>query len=166
MVLEDGGLQATLGLKVRDPSMLQQCIFGDPIAWLPPSLNCSLQGKVYIVTCDNCLEEVAMEDNQSSTNPTKPGGETRLNYVGMTGTSLHARSLSHLKDIRAKDQSNSLAKHIRLVHGDIPTTFTMRPMSSHRTVLSRYKTEAVYIEKQLVGSSLNNKTEGSRGGLV
>ena len=133
------------------------------------STDCSLQDKVYIITCDECLEEVTTGTTHTHPiilKPTRPGGEARPNYVGTTGTSLHARSLLHLKSIKAKDQSNALANHIRLVHGDIPTTFTMRLMSSHRTVLNIFKTEAVFIEKQVVGSSMNQKREGGRGGLV
>ena len=133
------------------------------------STDCSLQDKVYIITCDECLEEVTTGTTHTHPiilKPTRPGGEARLNYVGTTGTSLHAWSLLKLKSIKAKDQSNALANHIRLVHGDIPTTFTMRLMSSHRTVLNIFKTEAVFIEKQVVGSSMNQKREGGRGGLV
>ena len=42
----------------------------------------------------------------------------------------------------------------------------MRVVSSHMTTLSRYKMEAVTIEHQVKGSSMNQKTEGGRGGLV
>ena len=169
MVLEDGGLPATLGLKLRNPFRALQCTFGDPNCMVSPSTDCSLQDKVYIITCNECLDEVTTGTTNTLPiilKPTRPGGEARLNYVGTTGTSMHARSILHLKSIKAKDQSNALANHIRLAHGDIQTTFTMSLMSSHRTVLNRFKTEAVYIEKQVVGSSLNQKREGGRGGLV
>ena len=79
---------------------------------------------------------------------------------------MHARGLSHLKDISSKKKSNALWNHILTVHGGVVQRFTMRVMSSHRTTLSRYKMEAVTIEHQFKGSSMNQKTEGGRGGLV
>ena len=79
---------------------------------------------------------------------------------------MHTRGLSHLKDIPAKKKSNALWNHIMSVHGGQIQVFTMRPMSSHRTTLSRYKMEALTIEHQVPGTSMNQKTEGGRGGLV
>ena len=59
-----------------------------------------------------------------------------------------------------------MAKHMAEAHRGVDQGFMMKPMSSHRTVLRRYKSEGVLIEKQIEGSSINNKIEGGRGGLI
>ena len=86
----------------------------------------------------------------------------------MTGTSLHARGKSHLTAVRLKTKSNALALHCINAHEGIMQQFLMKSCTSHRTVLSCYKTEAVYIERQMIGSSLNNRLEGGggRGGVI
>ena len=105
MVLEDGGLPTTLGLKLRNPFRAQQCTFGDPNCMVSASTDCSLQDKVYVITCNECLDEVTTGTTNTQPiilKPTRPGGEARLNYVGTTGTSLHARSLLHHKSSRPR----------------------------------------------------------------
>ena len=84
----------------------------------------------------------------------------------MTGTSLHARAASYARDIKYKNSSNVLALHIKTAHAGKVQQFTMKSCTSHRMVLSRYKTEGVYIEYQMCGTSLNARTEGGHGGLV
>ena len=126
---------------------------------------------VYIVTCDNinCQKKVTEgPENRLGPKPTEAGGEPRLNYIGMTGTSLHARGKSHLTSIKSKSMNNALALHCENMHAGEMQPFTMKSCSSHRTVLSRYKTEAVYIEHQMLSTSLNNRVEGGggRGGIV
>ena len=164
MVLEDGGVPATLGLKKRDPFRVERCRFKDDNCRVDPSTDCSQQGRVYILTCNACPEAVA--GGVARGKPTEPGGEARLNYVGMTGTSLHARSLAHTASVKYSTMTNAMAKHMADDHDGHDMGFTMKPMSSHRTVLSRYKTEGVVIEKQIKNTSLNSKIEGGRGGLV
>ena len=164
MVLEDGGVPATLGLKIRDPFRQEECRFKDTKCRVDPKTDCSQQGRVYIITCNGCPEPV--EGAVANGKVTEPGGEVRPNYVGMTGTSLHARSLAHTSSIKYKVNSNAMAKHMSEEHEGQDMGFTMKPMSSHRTVLGRYKTEGVVIEKQVRNTSLNSKIEGGRGGLV
>ena len=89
-----------------------------------------------------------------------------MNYIGMTGTSMHARSRSHCQSIRYNHSNNALAKHVTDKHNGESPGFTMKPVSSFRTVLRRYKGEGVIIEKQQPNTSLNGKIEGGRGGLV
>ena len=135
-----------------------------------PKVDCSLQGRVYICTCSGCSEEILTGDsnrvNHGTNKSNQPGGEHRPNYIGMTGCSMHSRGQAHLKDIASKKKSNALWNHIQTVHGGTIQRFTMRVVSSHMTTLSRYKMEAVTIEHQVKGSSMNQKTEGGRGGLV
>ena len=70
-----------------------------------------------------------------------PGGKGHPNYVGMTGTSPNTRGMSHLKDIRAGNQQNVMAKHIKEIHSGKSQSFTMKSMASSRTVLGRCKGE-------------------------
>ena len=94
------------------------------------------------------------------------GGETKPNYIGMNGTSLHARGVSHQQSVRSRNTSNALALHIRDAHAGVEQQFSMDACTSHRTVMTRYKTEGVYIEHQSVGTSLNSRMEEGCGGLV
>ena len=163
MVLEDRGTPATLGLKVRDPFRDEEYRFKDPSCQVSPSVDCSMQDQTYIITCNGCQEAVG---TSNGIKPNMPGGEGCPNYIGMTGTSLHARAKAHTQSVRSGTQSNAIAKHTKTCHNGVAQGFTMKPMAAHRTVLSRYKAEGIYIEKQIPLSSLNNKTEGGRGGLV
>ena len=134
-----------------------------------PKVDCSQQGQVYICTCSGCSEEILTGDvndiNHGTKRSNQPGGEHRPNYIGMTGTSMHARGQSHLKDIASRKKSNALWNHILTVHGGHVQRFTMRVVSSHRTTLSRYKMEAVSIEHQIKGTSMNKKQRGAEGVL-
>ena len=165
MVLEDGGIPITMGLKSRDPFRTQECTFSDVNCMVDTTTDCSQQDKVYIITCNGCMQDITTPP-MTGLKPTEPGGEARYNYVGMTGTSMHARAKSHAQCISSMNKSNALAKHVHDIHNGTSPGFTMKPMASYRTVLRRYKGEGVLIEKQIVGSSLNGKIEGGRGGLV
>ena len=163
MVLEDGGAPATLGLKTRDPFRTDECRFKDPDCQVSTSVDCSRQDLTYIITCNGCLEEIG---TSNGIRPNLPGGERRVNYVGMTGSSLHSRAKAHAQSVRSGAVSNAIAKHTINTHNGVAQGFTMKPMAAHRTVLNRYKAEGIYIEKQIPFTSLNSKTEGGRGGLV
>ena len=118
-------------------------MFKDRNCRVDKKTDCSQQDRVYIITCNGCPEPVEGAESRGKTN--EPGGETRPNYVGMTGTSLHSRSLAHTASVKYKNTSNAMARHMVDEHGGLDQGFMMKPMSSHRTVLSRYKTEGVVI---------------------
>ena len=100
MVIEDGGLPVTLGAKLRDPFRTPQCTYKDPQCIVDVRADCSQQAQVYICTCLGCSEEIISDMvNTGTIKSNKPGGEFCPNYVGMTGTSMHTRGLSHLKDM-------------------------------------------------------------------
>ena len=169
LVLEDGGLPVTLGLKKRDPFRVNGCTFKDKKCIVSPNTDCSRQGQVYIITCKSCKSNV-YEGPKPMVHPkwNEAGGEGRANYIGMTGTSLHARAASHLAAVTSKNKSNALYMHILDVHMDNANEveFEMKACTSHRRVISRYKTEAIYIEKQSIGTSMNARLKGGHGGLV
>ena len=124
---------------------ISDCTYNDPTCMVDPAVDCSGQGKVYIVVCGGCNEKVVEgPDNKMNPKPTEAGGEDRRNYIGMTGTSLHARAKSHLAAVKSKNMSNALALHCHKMHADEEQTFTMKTCTSHRTVLSRYKRGCIY----------------------
>ena len=85
MVIEDGGLTATRGAKMRDLFRIHQYTFMNPTCLADPKTDCSQQCKVYICTCDGCSEEVITEEVNTGTNRSnQPGGEFRPNYIGIT----------------------------------------------------------------------------------
>ena len=92
LVVEDGGVPATLGIKSRDPFRSEGCTFRDPNCMVDIKNDCSKQDQIYIVTCNGCKESVNQQEvGWSNKRKTDPGGEGHPNYVGMTGTSLHTK---------------------------------------------------------------------------
>ena len=167
LVVEEGGLPVTLGLRVKDPFRRDGCTFKDPECMVDAGVNCSKQDSVYCITCDGCQENVFQGPNPlHMPRSTDAGGETRLHYIGMTGTSLHCRGKSHLAAVKRLDRSNALAHHLIDRHAGEKQPFTMKMCTSNKTVLNRYKSEAIFIEYQISGSSLNDRIEGGRGGLI
>ena len=59
-----------------------------------------------------------------------------------------------------------MTNHIQEAHLSALQTFNIIYMAAFRTVLGRYKAEAVYIEKKKVSASLNFMIERGRRGLV
>ena len=165
MVFEDGGIPATLGLRERDPFRQLGCQFKDPTCMVDPKTDCSQQGQVYVITCNVCQTEVR-DTTRSGQRSTDPGGEPNPNYVGMTGTSLHARAISHTMAIKCLDNKNAMAKHTIEIHQGVSPGFKMSSMYRCKTVLRRHKSEGVAIEKQQDNSSLNSKLDRGIGGLI
>ena len=95
-----------------------------------------------------------------------PGKQGKLNYIGMTSTSVHCRMQGHLSGQRAKLKSNPLHRHDQESHGGQEQKYTTRILRRERGLLPLSVIEALYIEKQLEGTSLNEKNENGRGGLV
>ena len=129
IIMEDGGIPATLGLKLRDPFRRSRCVFNDPECCVDPKVDCSKQDQCYILTCNSCQHQVGEVNTNRRNRITSPGGEPRMNYVGMTGTSLHARAKSHMGSVRQGNLRNALAKHCSALHGGVPQKFTMLSMS-------------------------------------
>ena len=167
LVLEDGGLPITLGLKKKNPFRVEICTFNDPNCMVDRKTDCSKQNVTYIVTCNGCPDNVSYGPLiKNVPQLTEVGGEGRFNYVGMTGTSMHARAKMHASAISANNMSNALCKHVHNAHNGISPGFMMKMCASHVTVMNRYKTEAIFIENQLIRTPLNDRLEGGRGSLV
>ena len=117
---------------------------------------------MYEITCMTCNEDI---DISMSTNR-QPGGQNAPNYIGMTRTSVHCRMLSHLQGQKGRMDSNPLHRHDRDKHDSIPQKYKTRILHCEQNILPLCISEALYIEKQINGSSLNEKEEMGRGGIV
>ena len=74
--------------------------------------------------------------------------------------------LGHLEGQKAKSGSNPLYRHDTEVHNGEPQTYSTRIIRKERTLLPLSLTEALYIEKQSPGTSMNGREEGGRGNIV
>ena len=89
-----------------------------------------------------------------------------MNYIGMSMTSSHCRMTSHLAGQRAKSSKSPLWRHDRDSHEGIHQQYTARVMGRDRTVLPLSILEALWIEKQKPGTSLNERNEFGRGSII
>ena len=89
-----------------------------------------------------------------------------MNYVGMTSTSTHYRMTSHLAGQKSKSSHNPLYRHDRDCHDGDPQSYTMRILSREKSLLPLSILVSLYIEKQVEGTSINEKNEAGRGCLV
>ena len=125
--------------------------------------DCAQMGLLYELTCNSCKETVEEEGGGESRDP---GGQRRENYIGMTRTSAHCRMQSHLQSQRAKSSSSPLWRHDRDRHQGEPQKYTARILRKERNLLPLCIMEALYIEKQATGTTLNDKNEHGRGQLI
>ena len=79
---------------------------------------------------------------------------------------VHCRMQGHLSGQRAKSKSNPLHRHDVEAHNGIPQLYKCRILARERCQLPLNILEALYIEKQRPLTSLNDKNEAGRGGLV
>ena len=163
MVLEDGGAPITLGLKVKDPFHKDECQFGDPDCWVAKG-KCGKMSCVYCVVCNACNEEIDPEVRQDIQ---QPGGIKAAHYIGMTATSLHNRQLAHRKGHNKNKPNNPMEKHDRECHQGVKQSYTAKFIGEERGLLPLSMKEAILIEKQHAGTSMNDKLERGRGtGIV
>ena len=99
-------------------------------------------------------------------NPTLPGGILSSHYLGMTVTSLHNRMLSHLSDHRSKNKQCVLTHHDLDCHGGEEKRYMMDVVTSERCLLLLSMREALLIEGQDPGLSINDRMEQGRGSII
>ena len=73
---------------------------------------------------------------------------------------------AHLDGRRSKQSNNALFRHDRDVHSGTEQSYTARILGRERTNLPLNIIEGLYIEKQLIGTSLNGKNENGRGAMA
>ena len=71
-----------------------------------------------------------------------------------------------MKDLKSKQNQNPLIRHDRDVHEGNPQKYTTRIMNIQMNILPLTVLEALYIEKQRDGTSINEKNEYGRGALI
>ena len=96
----------------------------------------------------------------------RPGGQGRPNYIGMTMTSIHCRMASHLQGQKSGTKTNPLFRHDRDSHGGQKQKYLARVIAKERGILPLSILEGLYIESQKEGTSMNERNESGRGGLV
>ena len=80
--------------------------------------------------------------------------------------SSHCRMASHLKGQLAKSESNPLYRHDRDHHDGQVQDYKMRILHRESKILPLSIMEALYIEAQSPGSTMNERNEYGRGSLV
>ena len=150
-------------MRRNDPFHPGTCRFQDPECIVEKSKDCAVTGAIYEITCDSCQDILETEEPRDSR---QPGGQPGHNYVGMTRTSVHCRMKDHLKGQRSKASSNPLHRHDVEHHQGDPQKYSMRILGREQRILPLSVLEGLYIESQIKGTSMNEKNERGRGGLV
>ena len=73
---------------------------------------------------------------------------------------------SHLQNQKSKSSSSPLWRHDQSKHQGEFQKYTARIVRKERNLLPLCIMEALYIEKQVVGTTLNDKNEYGRGKLI
>ena len=163
LILEDGGIPVTAGLKKKDPFADNICKFGDDECWVKDG-KCNKMNCIYNVTCNGCNDVIEPEVRQELH---KPGGTKVSHYIGMTSTSLHNRQLDHrLAHIR-KEEDNVMYKHDKDKHDGVVQRYTAHYVTEERSLLNLVMREGIMIQHQMHGTSMNERKEKGRGtGIV
>ena len=74
--------------------------------------------------------------------------------------------INHLSGQKSKSTKNPLYRHDRDIHGGEAQTYTARILQREKNLLPLCITEGLYIERQVIGTTLNDKNEFGRGGLI
>ena len=87
-------------------------------------------------------------------------------YLGMIATSLDNRMLLHLQDHRSKNKQSIMTRHDLDCHGGVEQQYMMDIVTSERRLLLLCMREALLIEGQDPGLSINDRMEQGRGSIV
>ena len=88
-------------------------------------------------------------------------------YIGMTACSLHNRMQSHIEGQRTGTSSkNPLVRHDKDKHNGEKQTYSAVTVSKEQNLLPLIMKEAILIESQHFGTSMNGKEERGRGSLI
>ena len=91
------------------------------------------------------------------------GGVRSEHYIGLIATSLHNRRKSHREQNLVGQKSNAMVKHYDKCHGGIVQKYTAKLVQTERSLLYLSLREAILIEGQLHGTSLNDRHERGKG---
>ena len=150
-----------MGLKRKDPFPTNTCTFKDPKCQVKQGVDCSQVMNVYKITCLSCTKEMG-----PSKGPDKPGKEKSPHYIGMTTCSLHNRMKTHQSHQSSGNMKGPQARHDKECHQGEKQVYQTEIVAKERKLLTLYTNEALWIEGQDPQSSLNERQEGGRGGVV
>ena len=163
MIVEDGGLPITRGLKAGDPSKSKMnYVYGDSQCIVSPNHRCDQSGEVYKLQCKDC--NTVIEEDNSMTR--READMRKPSYVGLTRTTAHSRMASHLKSRKYKYNSSPMWRHDRDAHGGIPQEYTCKIIGQERKIVRLHTREALEIERLGIGQKLNSREECGRGAIV
>ena len=138
-VLEESGIVISRMAPPTQPLGCQyktKCLAND-------DTNCQTAGVIYRAKCTECPDTVPNV------------------YIGTSGQSVHARSLSHAQSVKYKAQNNSLYKHNLTNHPETHLKydrFKFERVSTHQNLMERLLTEAYSISNNK-DPLMNSKTE-------
>ena len=164
IVQEESGLPVTIGLKKTNPFLTEGCQYGDPHCIAKGDKDCGRMGVVYAIKCKTCYSIINPEVRE---NPQKPGGIKSPHYIGMSACSLHSRMLDHRTgQKRGKSLKNPLVRHDKEAHNGVKQEYSAVMVHKEQALLNLVMKEAIMIEGQLHGTSINGKEERGRGNLI
>ena len=102
-------------------------------------------------------------DPQIKENTTVKGGVKSAHYIGMSATSLHNRQKAHREAHQTRQKTNVMVKHDIEEHGGIPQNYTAKLVQTEKSLLHLALREAVLIEGQIHGTSINERHEVGKG---
>lgn len=174
LVIEAGGQSILSGLTRKDPFRQEGCKYQEKCL-IAEGSDCSRTATCYVSTCHTCqqkadsLRELAKNtsDDAEKKRLVSEAMKTEAIYIGMTGRSLHARSVEHARAISSKSKKNALSKHQARHHQNTEHNITIKPVTAHTSVLTRTVTEALLIDSASRREGLmNSKSEWGRGKLI
>ena len=115
---------------------------------------------IYCITCNACKQVL---DPEIKENPAIKGGVKSAHYIGMSATSLHNRHKAHREAHQTKQKNNVMVKHDIEEHEGIPQEYTAKCVQTERSLLHLALREAVLIEGQIYGTSINDRHEAGKG---
>ena len=122
--------------------------------------KCGKMSCIYCIVCNTCNEQIDPNVRQQLH---EPGGIKTSHYLEMTSTSLHNRQLAHRRGHIRGSPSNPMIRHEVEHHQGVKQTYTSKFIGEERGLLPLSMREALMIEKQQSGTSMNDKLEMGRG---
>ena len=143
--------------------MTNGCKFNETNCIMRNDKDCSMMRVIYIIRCMKCKEKL---DLLVKEDPAVPSGVMSSHYFGITATSIHNRMLSHLSDHRSKNKQSIMTRHDLDCHGGEVQRYMMDIVTSERHLLLLKMREALLIEGQDPGLSINDRMEQGRGAII
>ena len=150
LVVEEGGLPVSIGLKLANPFKTDGCQFGDNNCLIQDDHDCGTMGAVYCIKCLGCKAEL---DPEIKEDPNKIGGMKSGHYLGMTNVSVHNRTRTHRLGHERGDKKNTLYKHDNEKHNGIKQQYKVVIVQKERSLLHLVMREAIMIDGNMLSQA-------------